>query len=112
MDDFGTGYSSLTNLRAFPFDRIKMDESFVRSVHVDGEAAAIMRAMFGLARGLNLPVIAEGVETEGELSFLRGEACDAVQGHLLGSPAPIQHFKHVTRGRRPAERSLRLVGSG
>jgi diguanylate cyclase len=113
MDDFGTGYSSLTNLRAFPFDRLKMDESFVRAVHVDAEAAAMIRAVFGLARGLRLSVIAEGVETEGELSFLRGEACDAVQGYLLGSPAPIQHFHHITSGHPPAifKRDLRLVGN-
>jgi diguanylate cyclase (GGDEF)-like protein len=99
MDDFGTGYSSLSNLRAFPFDKIKVDQSFVRSVNTNEESAAIMRAVFGLAHGLNLPVLAEGVETEGELSFLLGEACDAMQGYLLGHPSPIVYFKQYTSGR-------------
>ncbi|MCT7374639.1 sensor domain-containing protein [Chelativorans salis] len=96
MDDFGTGYSSLTNLRAFPFDKIKVDRSFIRSVHTNEEAAAIMRAVFGLARGLRLPVLAEGVETEGELSFLRQEGCDAMQGYFLAHPAPIAEFEQYT----------------
>lgn len=113
MDDFGTGYSSLTNLRAFPFDRIKMDASIMRGAQVDDEAAAVLRAVLGLARGLKLSVVAEGVETDEELSFLREEGCNAVQGHLLGSPAPIQHFDHLTRGRRGAtvERSRHLAGT-
>ncbi|WP_404926516.1 EAL domain-containing protein [Mesorhizobium sp. ORM16] len=89
MDDFGTGYSSLSNLRAFPFDKIKADQSLVRAVDSSDEAAAVMRAVFGLARGLKLPVLAEGVEADAELTFLRGEACDAIQGYLLGRPCPI-----------------------
>ena len=73
MDDFGTGYSSLSNLRAFPFDKIKIDGSFIRSVDINDEAATIVRAVLGLGRGLGLPVLAEGVETEGELAFLAAE---------------------------------------
>ena len=92
MDDFGTGYSSLSNLRAFPFDKIKIDQSFVRSVDSSAEAAAIVRAVVGLARGLNLPVLAEGVETEDELKFLRAVDCSAVQGYLLGRPGPMSEF--------------------
>jgi diguanylate cyclase (GGDEF)-like protein/PAS domain S-box-containing protein len=92
MDDFGTGYSSLSNLRAFPFDKIKVDQSLVRAVDTSAEAAAVMRAVFGLARGLKLPVLAEGVETDEELKFLRAEACDAIQGYLLGRPCPIAEF--------------------
>ena len=68
MDDFGTGYSSLANLRAFPFDKIKIDGSFIKSVDSGGQAAAIVRSVLGLGRGLNLPVLAEGVETSAELS--------------------------------------------
>ncbi|WP_258600013.1 putative bifunctional diguanylate cyclase/phosphodiesterase [Mesorhizobium sp. AR10] len=108
MDDFGTGYSSLSNLRAFPFDKIKVDQSLVRAVDTSDEAAAVMRAVFGLARGLKLPVLAEGVETDAELTFLRQEACDAIQGYLLGRPCPISDFAQHTsgKGRTPASRRL------
>ena len=97
MDDFGTGYSSLSNLRAFPFDKIKIDGSFIKSVHTDHEAAAIVRAVLGLGRGLGLPVLAEGVETTGELEFLHVELCDEAQGYLLGRPAAIDQFRRYTR---------------
>jgi predicted signal transduction protein with EAL and GGDEF domain len=96
MDDFGTGYSSLSNLRAFPFDKIKIDGSFIRSVQSNNEAATIVRAVVGLGRGLRLPVLAEGVETEAELEFLRREHCDGVQGYLLGRPAAIEQYRHIT----------------
>jgi diguanylate cyclase len=120
MDDFGTGYSSLSNLRAFPFDKIKIDGSFIKSVDTNAQAATIVRAVLGLSRGLSLPVLAEGVETEGELAFLSRELCDEVQGFLLGRPAGIEQFRHVTHGAAhettqagsapPAPR-LRAVGS-
>jgi diguanylate cyclase (GGDEF)-like protein/PAS domain S-box-containing protein len=96
MDDFGTGYSSLSNLRAFPFDKIKIDGSFIKSVNSNAQAATIVRAVLGLGRGLGLPVLAEGVETEAELQFLRDERCDEVQGYLLGRPAAIGQFRHLT----------------
>ena len=98
MDDFGTGYSSLSNLRAFPFDRIKIDGSFVQSVDTNPQAAAIVRAILELGRGLDLSILAEGVETAAELGFLGAELCHEVQGYLLGRPAPIGHFAAVTRG--------------
>jgi diguanylate cyclase (GGDEF)-like protein/PAS domain S-box-containing protein len=101
MDDFGTGYSSLANLRAFPFDKIKIDRSFVRSVDSNTEAAAIVRAVLGLGRGLNLPVLAEGVETQGELGFLDAESCCEAQGYLIGRPAGIGSFTHITRALPP-----------
>ncbi|MDR6285701.1 diguanylate cyclase (GGDEF)-like protein [Methylopila jiangsuensis] len=97
MDDFGTGYSSLSNLRAFPFDKIKIDRSFVTAVDSNQQAAAIVRSVLGLGRGLGLPVMAEGVETEAEMQFLQLEACDGAQGYLLGRPAPIDQFAHLTR---------------
>src|SRR5213076_3026105 len=84
MDDFGTGYSSLSNLRAFPFDKIKIDRSFISAVDSNEQAATIVRAVLGIGRGLDLPVLAEGVETDPELQFLRDESCDEVQGYLLG----------------------------
>jgi diguanylate cyclase (GGDEF)-like protein/PAS domain S-box-containing protein len=95
MDDFGTGYSSLSNLRAFPFDKIKVDGSFIKAVDTNDEAAAIVRAVLGLGRGLNLPVLAEGVETKGELLFLNAEQCTEAQGYLLGRPAPIDTFAEL-----------------
>jgi diguanylate cyclase len=96
MDDFGTGYSSLSNLRAFPFDRIKIDRSFIKSVNSNQQAATIVRAVLGLGKGLGLPVIAEGVETNEELRFLQEESCDEVQGYLLGRPAAIESFREHT----------------
>ncbi|MGE8129566.1 bifunctional diguanylate cyclase/phosphodiesterase [Methylobacterium sp. NPDC080182] len=98
MDDFGTGYSSLSNLRAFPFDRIKIDGSFIRAVHSNPQGAAIVRSVLGLGRGLGLAVVAEGVETAEELSFLAGEQCHLAQGYLLGRPAPIARFAAHTHG--------------
>ena len=100
MDDFGTGYSSLSNLRAFPFDKIKIDASFIKSVNEGGQAAAIVRAVLGLGRGLNLPVLAEGVETAEELAFLNAEACQEVQGYFLGRPQAIDAFWRQTGAAR------------
>ncbi len=98
MDDFGTGYSSLSNLRSFPFDRIKIDGSFIKSVDSNDQAAAIVRSVLGLGRGLGLPVIAEGVETEAEMLFLQKERCEAIQGYLVGRPVPIEQLSNYTVG--------------
>ncbi len=98
MDDFGTGFSSLSNLRAFPFDKIKIDRSFIQSVDVNEKAATIVRAVLGLGRGLGVPVLAEGVETTAEYRFLAGELCDEVQGYLFGVPASINAFREITDG--------------
>lgn len=100
MDDFGTGYSSLANLRAFPFDKLKIDKSFINAVDHNDQSAAIVRAVLGLGRGLDLPVIAEGVETPAELQFLTAESCEQAQGYLLGRPEPIEVFASVTSGGR------------
>jgi EAL domain-containing protein (putative c-di-GMP-specific phosphodiesterase class I) len=98
MDDFGTGYSSLSNLRAFPFDKIKIDGTFIKSVNHNEQAAAIVRSVLGLGRALNLPVLAEGVETVAELDFLSGELCNEAQGYLLGKPGDIEQFRRQTEG--------------
>jgi diguanylate cyclase len=98
MDDFGTGYSSLSNLRAFPFDKIKIDGSFIQAVDTNAQAATIVRAVLGLGRGLGLPVLAEGVETSGELSFLNREDCTELQGYFLSRPQAIEAFRHLTHG--------------
>ncbi len=106
MDDFGTGYSSLSYLRAFPFDKIKIDKSFVQSVNANPQQAAIVRSVLGLGRALNLKVVAEGVENQDELEFLEDEACDEVQGFLVGIPRNIEAFREITHpgdaGRRQA----------
>jgi len=97
MDDFGTGYSSLSNLQAFPFDKIKIDRSFIQDVHTNPQAAAIVRTVLSLGRGLGLPVIAEGVETSEELSFLGLEGCTEAQGYLFGRPVPIAELASIVR---------------
>ena len=91
MDDFGTGYSSLSYLQSFPFDKIKIDQSFIRQAG-QSQSAAIIRAVIGLGRGLDLPVIAEGVESEDQLAFLTRESCHQVQGYLVGRPQPISVY--------------------
>jgi diguanylate cyclase len=103
MDDFGTGYSSLSNLRAFPFDKIKIDGSFIKSVNINEQAAAIVRSVLGLGRALNLPVLAEGVETRAEFDFLDSEQCNEAQGYLLGKPSNIGDFRQFTHGTFVAE---------
>jgi EAL domain-containing protein (putative c-di-GMP-specific phosphodiesterase class I) len=95
MDDFGTGYSSLAYLQAFPFDKIKIDQSFISSVVVNPQSAAIVRAVIGLARGLDLPVVAEGVETREQFAFLAREACDEVQGYYIGRPSTIDQYNDL-----------------
>lgn len=87
MDDFGTGYSSLSNLQAFPFDKIKIDRSFVSHVTDDESARSIIRAIVGLGRSLDLPVVAEGVETEAQRLMVLEEGCPQAQGFLFGAPA-------------------------
>src|SRR5215467_10613136 len=99
MDDFGTGYSSLSYLQAFPFDKIKIDQTFISNLERNPQSATIIRAVIGLARGLEVPVIAEGVETKDQLAFLAKEACDEVQGYLIGRPLPIDEYAAVTRSR-------------
>lgn len=86
MDDFGTGYSSLSTLRAFPFDKIKLDRSFMSELNDSPQSRAIIRAVLALGESLEIPVLAEGVETQEQLRFLRSQGCDEVQGYLLGRP--------------------------
>jgi diguanylate cyclase (GGDEF)-like protein len=95
MDDFGTGYSSLSYLQSFPFDKIKIDQSFISNLKSNSQSAAIVRAVIGLAHGLNLPVLAEGVEAKTQLDFLAAESCDEVQGYLLGRPRPIMEYSKL-----------------
>ena len=95
MDDFGTGYSSLSYLQSFPFDKIKIDRSFIAKLATGSHSAAIIRAVISLGRGLNLPVVAEGVETADQLAFLSTESCNEIQGFLIGRPEPIAAYAEV-----------------
>jgi diguanylate cyclase (GGDEF)-like protein/PAS domain S-box-containing protein len=109
MDDFGTGYSSLSYLQSFPFDKIKIDQTFISQLEHNPQSAAIIRAVIGLGRSLDLPVLAEGVETKEQLEFLSREACDEVQGYLLGRPQPIAEYAEVV-GRPPIKRKKLAAG--
>ena len=97
MDDFGTGYSSLAYLQAFPFDRIKIDRSFVAQLHENRQSEAIIRAIVGLGQGLSVPITAEGVETEAQHAFLAELRCTEIQGYLVGRPEPIDQIRAYVR---------------
>ncbi len=103
MDDFGTGYSSLNYLKRFPIDRLKIDQSFVRDVTTDPDDAAIASAIIAMAHSLELTVVAEGVETEPQLAFLRGQNCDEMQGYLVSRPVAPERFLELLRENRKAE---------
>jgi EAL domain-containing protein (putative c-di-GMP-specific phosphodiesterase class I) len=98
MDDFGTGYSSLSYLKRFPIDTVKIDQDFVRDLTKDD--AAIISAVISMARALNLRVIAEGVETEEQLAFLRREQCAEMQGFLYSQPLAAEEFEEALRAMR------------
>jgi EAL domain-containing protein (putative c-di-GMP-specific phosphodiesterase class I) len=98
MDDFGTGYSSLSYLRSIPFDKIKIDRSFVLNLGKDKQASALMRGVIDLAHSLDLPVLAEGVETREQFEMLREASCDEVQGYLIGRPRPIEFYAPLIGG--------------
>jgi EAL domain-containing protein (putative c-di-GMP-specific phosphodiesterase class I) len=100
MDDFGTGYSSLSYLRSFPFDKIKIDQSFVRELGSRGDSMAIVRAVTGLGTSLGIATTAEGVETKEQLALLRSEGCTEVQGYLFSPPRPASDVeKMLSKGR-------------
>ena len=89
MDDFGPGYSSLATLHAFPFDKLKLDQSFVKRLPDDAAAAAIVRPALALGASLNIPVLAEGIETEAQWEFLAREGCAKGQCYLFAKPQSL-----------------------
>ena len=112
LDDFGTGYSNLGYLSRFPFDRIKIDKSFVRALGTDPSALPIVQAIIAMGRSLNLVVTAEGVETEQQLRILRDQQCDEMQGFLLGRPIPsrdVCEYLDPCGLNMPGERSIECV---
>ena len=93
MDDFGTGYSSLGYLRSFPFDKIKIDQSFIRDLSKNKDSLAILRAVVGLGSSLSIVTTAEGVETQNQLEILRSEGCTEAQGYFFSQPRPAAEVK-------------------
>ena len=110
MDDFGTGYSSLGYLRRFPVDKIKIDQSFVRSLGQEPGSIEIVRAVVGLGNALGMSVLAEGVETAEQLAILEREGCDELQGYLFGRPRPLDEANALLESRAadggPAARAV------
>jgi EAL domain-containing protein (putative c-di-GMP-specific phosphodiesterase class I) len=92
IDDFGTGYSSLSQLRCLPFDALKIDRSFVKELPADENSAAITLAIIAMAHTLGLRVIAEGVDKQAQIDFLKDHGCDEVQGYLISPPIPAPEF--------------------
>lgn len=112
LDDFGSGYSSLETLRTFPFDKIKLDRAFVDGIEQDRQSKAIVRAVLALGKSLDIPVLAEGIETDDQMAVLRMEGCDEGQGYLLGRPLPADDLTQKGGPTRTAERPQQLVGFG
>ena len=100
IDDFGTGFSSLSQLMRITVDRIKIDRCFVRDILTDRTAAAVSLAVMAMARSLDVKVVAEGVESEGQLRFLRDRGCDEMQGFYFSRPLPLQDFERLLREAR------------
>jgi diguanylate cyclase (GGDEF)-like protein/PAS domain S-box-containing protein len=97
LDDFGTGYSSLSYLKLFPFDKVKIDQSFVRGLSEHAQDAVIAKVIISMAHGLDLQVVAEGVETEQQCEFMRANQCDQMQGYLFSKPVPSRQMEHLLR---------------
>ena len=100
LDDFGTGYSSLSYLRIFPFDRIKIDGSFVKELPDNAECVSIIRAVVGLAKGLDMAITAEGIETAAQFEHLRADGCTNGQGYLFSRPRPAAEARELLAQRR------------
>jgi EAL domain-containing protein (putative c-di-GMP-specific phosphodiesterase class I) len=113
LDDFGSGYSSLGSLRSLPLDRLKVDRSFIQDLQQDGGDRSLIHAIIAMGNTLGLKVIAEGVETELQLDFLRDAGCDEVQGFLFGKPmsAADIDIAYPSRIARLGESGIQLIYS-
>jgi len=112
MDDFGTGYSSLSYLRRFPFNKIKIDQCFIRDMSDEHESMAVLRAITGLGASLGMVTTAEGVETLEQLCHLRGEGCTEVQGYFFSKPKPVEEVANMLRNIARQMRSLHDADAG
>jgi EAL domain-containing protein (putative c-di-GMP-specific phosphodiesterase class I) len=110
MDDFGTGYSSLSYLQSFRCDKIKIDRVFICDLEHNQHSRAIVRAVIGLGQSLNLPILAEGVETEAQHAYLVQEGCNEVQGYLTGRPLPIANYADLVGRQTTAQQSHAAAG--
>ncbi|WP_339947090.1 EAL domain-containing protein [uncultured Albimonas sp.] len=110
MDDYGTGYASLATLKAYPFDKIKIDRSFIQNLPDDRQGAAIVRSTLILGEALDIPVLAEGVETEAQLAFLRQAGCVSSQGWLFGRPADRVATEALIEAQTSADRRTAAAG--
>ena len=111
IDDFGTGYSSLSYLKQFPVSKLKIDRSFIHEVAVNPDDAVITTAIIGMAKNLSLKVIAEGVENEAQVSFLRAHQCDEIQGYYFSKPLAVDKVTERLRSEYP-EAHVRRQASG
>ena len=111
MDDFGSGYSSLSYLHSFPFDKIKIDRSFIGDLEHNHHSMAIVRAIITLGHSLEVPVLAEGVETQAQRLFLVQEGCDEVQGYLTGRPLPIADYATLVDRQRARRKITRAAAN-
>lgn len=111
MDDFGTGYSSLSYLQSFRCDKIKIDRIFISDLEHNHHSRAIVRAVIGLGRSLDLPILAEGVETEAQRAFLAQEGCDEVQGYLTGRPLPIADYATLVGRQAVAQQKINYLAA-
>ena len=111
MDDFGTGYSSLTYLQSFPFDKIKIDRSFVKDITENAGSLNIVRAVAALARGMGMTAAAEGVETIEQLEKIQAEGCTEMQGYLFSRPLPAADIERLFLSRQTREGVLRRIAA-
>ena len=110
LDDFGTGYSSLSYVHSFPFDKIKIDRTFIGDLRHNRHSMAIVRAVIGLGHSLNMPVLAEGVETQAQRGVLIKEGCDEAQGYFFGRPLPIAEQAELIGRQANAPKNYALAG--
>ncbi len=110
LDDFGTGYSSMSYLHSFPFDKIKIDRAFVGDLEDNRHSMAIVRAIIDLGHSLNVPILAEGVESEEQHAILKRGGCDEVQGYFTGRPRPIEDYADLVGRTAAADKVVRLAG--